>query len=102
MNGYIGGSGRKPSGLVFVTGPDGEIQEGETLSCVHCQHTWVKQTGSGKVRGWCEKCCGPICGPSCLECIPAELRWDNLESGKPELTPAVVKILVPAGVEGLS
>lgn len=90
---------RKASGLFQFTGWYGEIQEGETLSCVHCQHTWIVQKGSGKMRGFCQRCMGYVCGPACADCIPAERRWENSEAGRPELTPPPAMILVPDGID---
>lgn len=92
---------RKASGHITVTGWYGEVEEGDTLSCVHCQGTWVVKKGSGKMRGWCERCCGYVCGPPCSACVPAERRWENLEAGRPELTPMPAMILVPAGIEAV-
>ena len=89
---------RKASGTAFVTGPWGERFEGATLSCCHCQFTWVLQKGSGKVRGFCTSCMRPHCGgPNCWECVPIEQRLENIEAGRPELTPAPVKVFVPSG-----
>jgi hypothetical protein len=92
-------SHRKASGLFQFTGWYGEIQEGETLSCVHCQATWIVQKGSGKMRGFCQRCMGYVCGPACADCVPAERRWENSEAGRPELTPPPAMILVPEGID---
>lgn len=86
---------RKASGHFQTMGLYGEIEEGATLSCVHCQHTWILQRGSGKQRGYCFDCMGFICGPKCAECIPLEVRLENIEAGRPELTPRPVKVFVP-------
>lgn len=88
---------RKASGTFYATGLWGELVEGQTLSCVHCQHTWELKRGSGKLRGYCQNCAGYVCGPGCLECVPVERRVENVEAGRPELTPAPVKVLVPDG-----
>lgn len=78
----------------------GELKDGETLSCVHCQHTWILQKGSGKARGFCTNCMGYHCGaPNCWECVPLEQRLENLEAGRPELTPGPVKILIPGEID---
>lgn len=90
---------RRHSGYVEVTGLAGELKRGETLSCVHCQHSWVVQPGSGYVRGFCPNCMGYHCGaPACRVCVPIERRLENVEAGRPELTPAPPLIVVPAGV----
>lgn len=47
-----------------------------TVSCVHCQYTWIYKPGSGKKRGWCYNCNGFICGPKCIECIPYEKKLE--------------------------
>lgn len=93
---------RKASGNVFIHGWYGELQEGETLSCVHCQETWLIQRGSGKMRGFCQKCNGFVCGLKCADCVPVERRWENLEAGRPELTPMPAMILVPPEIESVS
>lgn len=55
--------------------------EGEvaiTLQCVHCGMHWIPIRGSGRRRGFCTNCCGPLCGKKeCLEaCMPYEKRLD--------------------------
>ncbi len=93
----------KPAGFIEVTGPYGELKRGETLKCVHCQHSWIVEPGSGKMRGFCQRCNGYTCGgKNCLDCIPAEHRLENIEAGRPELTPKPVMIVVPAGIESVS
>lgn len=91
---------RRSSGTAYTMGLWGELHEGATLSCSHCQFTWVLAKGSGKSRGFCQQCMGYTCGAhACMECVPAELRMENLEAGRPELTPAPAMISVPAGVD---
>jgi hypothetical protein len=88
----------RPTGYYTVSGPDGTVT-GETRSCCHCQQTWVYARGSGRVRGHCLGCHGDTCGrPECGPCVPAEVRLDNLEAGRPELTPP--KLIVPGGWDG--
>ena len=54
--------------------------EGQTLSCVHCQRTWVVKPGSGRARGWCMKCNGPTCGgQACQTCVPFERQLAIIE-----------------------
>lgn len=55
----------------------------DTLRCVHCSASWVVQPGSGKKRGWCVKCKGPLCGsPDCDDaCVPLEMRLQEMENG---------------------
>lgn len=92
----------RAAGHYFAMGPWGELSEGQTLQCCHCQYTWTLVKGSGRERGWCGRCMGYTCGnPVCGECVPAERRAENVEAGRPVLTPCPAMILVPAGVEGL-
>lgn len=59
-----------------------KILEIGTLQCVHCGGHWWPQPGSGRIRGFCSRCAGPICGPDCAECIPTELLLENMEKGR--------------------
>lgn len=72
---------RKPKGHVLVTDPLGQVDEFETLMCVHCQLHWRIVPGSKKQRGWCFNCGGPTCGKQMCEtrCIPLEKAIENLE-----------------------
>lgn len=95
-------SARKPHGYFEYTGPYGEIQNGDTLSCCHCRAHWEVRLGSGRVRGYCAKCNAYTCGrAACDECIPYEQRLDNCDAGLPELTPRAAQILVPQTPAGL-
>lgn len=67
--------------VVMDPGSDKPILETATVQCVHCGGHWVPQPGSGRVRGFCTNCNGPICGPSCQQCVPAEQLLENLERG---------------------
>lgn len=88
---------RRRSGYAEATGAWGELTYGETLSCCHCQFTRVLQKGSGRAWHWCDRCCGYHCGgPDCRECVPIERRLDNLEAGRPLLTPPPPRIVVPS------
>jgi hypothetical protein len=89
----------KASGEFHCFAPDGKVENGATLSCVHCQGTWIVQKGSGKIRGYCQNCMGYVCGVNCLDCIPIERRIENIEKGRPENTPGAPMILVPGGIE---
>lgn len=61
---------------------DGQ-QVAESIQCVHCSAHYYPQPGSGKRRGWCMNCKGPICGsPLCDVCIPTEARLEGWESGE--------------------
>jgi hypothetical protein len=74
------------AGLIVVSDPgsDKPLLEVPTLQCVHCGGHWVPQSGSGRVRGFCQRCMGPICGPGCAECVPVEQYLENMEKGRPD------------------
>lgn len=63
---------------------------GETLQCVHCGGHWIRQPGSGRVRGFCTRCQGVVCGErNCWECVPEELMLLNMEAaGRTQLEAA--------------
>lgn len=88
---------RKPDGYTKTTGPHGEIVDCDTLRCGHCGAHWEVVVGSGRLRGFCSRCLGYVCGrPECMaDCLTVEQRLENLEKGLPELTiPITVKIPV--------
>lgn len=74
----------KESGLIIVVDPgaDRPLAEIPTLQCVHCGGHFPVQPGSGRIRGFCGRCKGPVCGPGCAECVPVELQLDNLEQSR--------------------
>ena len=74
----------KPAGVGILVDPEhGSEVHTDFLQCVHCQGVWPVRPGSGKVRGFCLKCNGPICGPQCHDCIgPWEKRLEMFEAGK--------------------
>lgn len=53
-----------------------------TRKCVHCGLHVLCEKGSGKVRGWCDRCNGFVCGPACFECVPEEQMLENIENGR--------------------
>ncbi len=73
----------RPAGYVKITHPEGAIFEADTLQCVHCGSHWQVSPGSRKIRGFCSRCNGPVCGPKCKECVPHEQQLENMESKKP-------------------
>lgn len=75
---------RKESGWLVVMGSAGGENHINTIQCGHCGGHWVPTSGSGKVRGFCQNCCRPFCGPACSECVPVEQYLENLECGRPE------------------
>lgn len=89
---------RKPHGHFEYTGPYGEMEEGDTLSCCHCRKHHMVRVGTVQNFGWCARCAAYTCGtPECEPCVPFEARLVNEESGKPRLSPLQPKILVPEG-----
>lgn len=96
-------SALKPHGFVEIADPDapGGIIAGETLQCVHCGGHWMIQPGSGKLRGFCLRCNGPICGPGCAECRPIDLQLERMEasalgeSDRAKVSAAVPKLWTP-------
>ena len=75
-------------------GSDKPVLTVGTLSCCHCGLHFVVQPGSGRTRGFCMNCNGPVCGPACAACVPTEQFLDNLEKGRPvDYRP----IIVPTG-----
>ena len=79
----------KESGFVTESDSDTDrvISRTATLQCKHCGATWIASPGSERIRGWCMKCHGPVCGPRCGACVPFERQMDNIEAGRPEKTP---------------
>lgn len=88
----------KEAGRLVISDPgsDRPILEAATLQCCHCGMHWVPRPGSGRVRGFCFRCNGPICGASCVECVPALQMIENIEKGRPE---NYVPIIVSSGWE---
>ena len=66
---------RKADGAILMDGQE----VASTIQCVHCGKHFVSIKGSGKIRGWCLKCSGPICGPECHVCIPMEKQLEAME-----------------------
>ena len=59
---------------------DGQ-QVAETLQCCHCSAHWVRQPGSGTLRGYCSRCNAVVCGKqACMEtCVPFEQWLESVE-----------------------
>ena len=74
----------RPKGTGILSDPDRpHEQQMDYKQCVHCQGVWKVEPGSGKLRGYCAKCNGPVCGPMCLECNGGiEKVNDDLEAGR--------------------
>lgn len=74
----------EPKNAIPVKNPSGHIimdsiVVADTLQCVHCGSHWIPMKGSGRVRGFCTKCNGPVCGIKCAVCIPFEKKLDIAE-----------------------
>lgn len=82
----------RPHGWLYTVGPSGEQSEHETHQCVHCGGHFVMVRGSGKLRGYCSRCDGLVCGPGCADCVPVEVLLENIEKGRP---PGERKLVVP-------
>jgi hypothetical protein len=76
----------KECGLAIFSDPgaDRPLKEIATAQCVHCGGHFPICPNSGIIRGYCQNCAGPVCGPSCADCVPVEQLLDNLEHGLPE------------------
>jgi len=74
----------REAGLITILDPgaDRPVAEIPTLQCVHCGGHFPVQPGSGKIRGYCTRCRGPVCGPKCAKCVPAEQLLENIEHGR--------------------
>jgi len=74
-------------------GADKPLLELGTVQCVHCGAHFPVVPGSGKVRGFCQNCNGPVCGPACAACVPTDLLLENIEKGRPEdFRPVIVPV----------
>ena len=76
----------RDDGLMIYSDPgaDKPLLEVKTLMCCHCGQHFPFSPGSGKIRGFCMNCNGPICGPGCAKCVPVEQYIENIEKGRPE------------------
>jgi hypothetical protein len=90
----------KESGFITIGDPgsDKAISVTPTVKCIHCGGMWEVKPGSGRVRGWCTKCNGPVCGPGCAACVPFERQLENVEAGKSANTPGPIRVSVPRGL----
>lgn len=72
----------RPHGTGTLSDPDAPRDvHRDFLQCVHCQGVWEVSPGSGRRRGFCTRCAGPVCGtPACGECRgPWEKRIEMIE-----------------------
>ena len=81
----MAGLRKRDAGVLVSTPVDGgPAVNRRLLRCVHCQHVWVDRPGSGKLRGFCARCAGPVCGrPECVcnGCLHWEKQLDCWEKG---------------------
>jgi hypothetical protein len=77
-----GHTARRPHGVLYVVHEDGRREERDILTCAHCQYTWPLVPGSGRTRGWCRLCAGPLCGkrPCMTACVPYERMIERIEA----------------------
>lgn len=83
----------KQAGEQIVMSPDADrpLLTQATAQCVHCSGHFLIQPGSGRVRGFCQNCMGPVCGPGCAACVHFEQLLENIESGRPlDFKPIIV------------
>lgn len=94
----------KEAGLATFTelGADRPALEIPTARCCHCGGHFPIRPGSGHVRGWCQNCMGPVCGPSCDACVPVDQYLENLERGLGVLADLYTPICVPTSIHGVS
>lgn len=56
-----------------------KLGEEDWMTCVHCCYGWKVEPGSGRMRGWCNECKGPVCHRGPQHCKPcpflAKLRF---------------------------
>ena len=83
----------RPRGTLIVCAPNG-MTEADTNQCVHCGAHWRHRPGSGKVRGFCGRCNGPICSAKCAACVPVEQFLENMEAGRaPDFVPTKTSVI---------
>lgn len=89
-------SQKKRSGTLISSDRDRDhVVQSDTAQCCHCGWTWQHTPGSGRIRGWCMRCMGFVCGPNCVagtNCITQEQILENIEAGRRLDTPPPVKV----------
>lgn len=90
----------RPDGVGQIFTEFGEKQA-DYLHCCHCGKSHLVASAlnelcAGKpALGFCARCNHPTC-PTCTECVPNERQIENIEAGRPVLTPAPVMAAFPA------
>ncbi len=84
----------KPHGHGEYTGPYGEIQHVDVITCCHCRRGVEVRVGTLGGGGFCALCyngtanSGWTCGRVvCQLHVPYEVQLDNADAGRPLLTP---------------
>jgi hypothetical protein len=90
---------RRYAGTFLIDGKDSAV----TLRCCHCGGHWIPVKGSGRKRGFCCRCMGFCCGPTCPAlaygtCVPHDVYLLFLE-GKVTSVPIIgaVEAAPPTG-----
>ena len=68
-------------GAYVTLAPPGGALEAATITCSHCQVTFIRNPQRTRARSWCAKCDHYICdSPACnRECIPMKQVLDELQ-----------------------
>ena len=71
--------------LIFSPSDSDKDTEHHTITCCHCNHSFVVVPGSGKERGWCFMCGASTCGEARCNaalngCAPFEKKLEAYES----------------------
>ena len=81
---FLQHTSKRIAGHFQIDGPllPGQVAEGDTAMCVHCQRHWRIRPGSGMQRGFCSRCSGPTCGKQACDtrCVPFEKAIERMES----------------------
>lgn len=85
----------RPPDFVHVSRDDRGETQAEGFVCPHCDRL---HTLAGAIQGivlqradrvaWCAKCARPCCAECVDRHVSPERRADNVEAGRPELTPS--------------
>jgi hypothetical protein len=87
---YIKERSKNRGTLLFMPYDSDKVEEWNTITCCHCNHSFIIKPGSGKERGWCVMCNASTCGePGCdlrmngkgeiIGCVPFEKRLEIYE-----------------------
>ena len=93
----------RPKAYSIITDPDSpRVIEADYLQCCHCGCQWRIQPGSGKTRGHCMECAGPVCGPDCpAKGLPFDAYLESIERGlRPDQMPVSVAVNAMGGRTG--